>query len=773
MRLTIRGNRTRSKEKGVVHDTRALSEVLGALMILAILLSTTTLYYSRQLPELTKEYESLHVAEVADNFAELDSLIDNIILVAKQPGVNKTAGGTRLIKMAPDKVPIIGMAPPGSTLTFKPSAEELFMIQSYVGEPPNASLPVYNFTIEETTTADFSQENVSIAPGVNSSALLVWMDNTFDELKLARMTIHGDLILNNTVTTLSGEYMYNTVSITNNSIVYLIPGYYLKLYANSLYIDATSKIIADDRGYLGGDGGKIGSGPGCGKLAYNRSGGGGGGYGGAGGNGGLGESAFSGDNGTGGSPYGDNTSLTFDLGSGGGGGGYGLGGPGAPHEGAAGGDGGNGGGAVLLGAPQIRIAGTISANSLPGMDGSRASAAGAGGGGGGGSGGTITIIGYEVNLSSATLSAQGGRGGDGGTCQGGQCLAGGGGGGGAGGRIKIFFENTSLYRAPSYSVANGTGGNSGGGTAIGGYSGSNGTYYPNQTTYISTVPHYTSGYYVSRVYNTSNSTTCYGNITWDADTDPYTSLVIKVRTSRSPDMAGAALWENCPAVANGQDISELSSAFDGHKYIQWRADFFTYDPARTPVLRSLQLNYSSGPLDASGYGIVNSASGMISFQSSYLYYPNQALAYEHGAVIQVQNVGGEQMGFVLHPPPIKFSANPSGTPAVEIAMINLIGSNYTYSSPKTASIETTYEDYDHLAGTISFDNLSLHFNTENYPIWANWFNTTLRASGLTTPEDYKVLVNDSARTVVVELYGQTQGVDLTLDETTVNVVVQR
>lgn len=106
-------------------------------------------------------------------------------------------------------------------------------------------------------------------------------------------------------------------------------------------------------------------------------------------------------------------------------------------------------------------------------------------------------------------------------------------------------------------------------------------------------------------------------------------------------------------------------------------------------------------------------------------------------------------------------------------MINLIGSDYTFSGSEATSIESSYKDFEQLPGTISFDNLSLHFNTQYCPIWATWFNRTLGGSGLTTPQDYRVLPNESARKLVVELYGQGQGVDLTLDKTTVDVVVQQ
>ena len=76
------------------------------------------------------------------------------------------------------------------------------------------------------------------------------------------------------------------------------------------------------------------------------------------------------------------------------------------------------------------------------------------GGGGGGSGGTIIIRGYEVNLSSATLSANGGAGGDGGQGKNNQDTGGGGGGGGAGGRLKIFYGNAS-YTAPLSAMIDG------------------------------------------------------------------------------------------------------------------------------------------------------------------------------------------------------------------------------------------------------------------------------------------------------------------------------
>lgn len=757
---------TSRREKSLLRNERALSEVLGVLMIMSVLLSVCSIYIAREVPEWTKEFESLHIAGVTDEFAELDSLADGVVLVAKQQRTNTTASGTQPIKMKPDKVPFFGLSPPGSILSFQPYAEEVFMILPYVGPPPNATGPIYNYTIEESTTADFSYTNAT----TKNNATRVHVDVSFDQITLERMGISGDLILDNEITTLSGDLQYDTVSITNSSIVYLVPGNYLKLYANTIYIDDTSKIIADGCGFEGGDGGENGNGIGFGRFGYNGSGGGGASHAGTGGDGGRG--AISGDplndTGKGGTAiYGVNT--TFEFGSGGGGGGYGTGGQGAPHQGQIGGDGGNGGGIVVLDASVVRIAGTISADGNDGAQGLDAKEAS--GGGGGGSAGTIVIRGCEVNLSSATLSAQGGDGGDGGKRTTGSGASGGGGGGGAGGRIKIFYDNASLYAVPSSLPVNGgTGGIKGGVNAEDGVSGNPGVFYENQTTYISTVPHYSSGYYVSRVYDTGNTTTCYGNITWSATTDEYTPLTIKVRTSRSPVMEGnASLWGNCPAVSNGQDISELSSAFDGHRYIQFRADLYTYDSATTPVLDWIRLNYASRcGGGAGGTPVVDSATGAIAFHSAYLYYPNQELVYEHGAVIKAQGRGSDRKGFVVHSPAITIKPDTvTGKPSVEVSMINLIGTNFTYAGATTTSVELQYDDYDHTAGTIVFDNLSLHFVTEYPHIWSRWFNMTLEASGLDVTDDYQVLVNESEPSVRVEFYGGAPGVKLYEDKTTI------
>ncbi|GAI82495.1 unnamed protein product, partial [marine sediment metagenome] len=207
-----------------------------------------------------------------------------------------------------------------------------------------------------------------------------------DRIKLSKLSTHGELPLDGTAAIRGGEYYYEQVKIINGGTLYVAPGEFLKIYASQIIIDSASKIFADGRGYLGGDGGIIGSGMGYGNPGYLFGGGGGGaGYGSKGGNGGEGGDTTSSEAGPGGESYGNKTLSSIESGSGGGGGGYGEGGAGTPFVGANGGDGGNGGGAILLHAEKITIAGTISADGSHGRNGAESSGK-AGGGGGGGSG---------------------------------------------------------------------------------------------------------------------------------------------------------------------------------------------------------------------------------------------------------------------------------------------------------------------------------------------------------------------------------------------------
>lgn len=195
---------------------------------------------------------------------------------------------------------------------------------------------------------------------------------------------------------------------------------FLWLDAPFIQVLDSAKIIADGRGYRGGnpEGGN-GLGPGGGRGGLPYAAGGGGGYGGSGGRGGP-----SNGGGAGGPAY--DSSLIFP-GSGGGAGNQG------------GGAGGRGGGAIRLRANTCTITGTLSAL---GANADPTQIEGGGGGGGGG----IYIYAPTLTLS-GVLAASGGNGGDGGDN---------GGGGGGGGRLKIMYTIDTI--GLSYSVAGGQGG---------------------------------------------------------------------------------------------------------------------------------------------------------------------------------------------------------------------------------------------------------------------------------------------------------------------------
>ena len=115
------------------HDNSAVSEVLGVVLIIGILVTAFSIVISISLPQWTKSFEAAHAGEVVDEFSELASQVDSIVLVAKQRG--ESAEGTTAITMKPDRVPIIGMSPPGSSLEFR-GDEDRFYITPYVSGAP-------------------------------------------------------------------------------------------------------------------------------------------------------------------------------------------------------------------------------------------------------------------------------------------------------------------------------------------------------------------------------------------------------------------------------------------------------------------------------------------------------------------------------------------------------------------------------------------------------------------------------------------------------------
>ena len=715
--VVIKGS-MKKKNKNFLHAEDAQSVVIGFVLIMGIVLSASSIYFATQIPELTADYESLHAADVGDDLSELKVLIDGI--------KGELFERTTTIKMTPDKVPILGMSPPGSNLDFEPEAEKFEVIVPVGGGGGGSG----NWTIPNDTYGFTYYYDYD-----NSSRVSV-SDN---EVKLSSPTT-TDLILDNTEMELSGDlappfiHYYGQVVIKNSSVLSVTNATgVLRIYASSITVDVSSKIDADGRGNPGGDSEGAGSGTGYGKPGDEKKGGGGAGYGGEGGKGGDNRNSE-------GQKYGDKTSVFIQMGSGGGGGG--------DKWGGTGGAGGTGGGGIWLDAEKITIDGTISANGVGGGDGSGWNDAG---GGGGGSGGGILIRGKDITISgTATLSANGGDGGNG--HDGGK-----GGGGGGGGRIKIFYELDSVSQV--WAVAGGSGG------WPGSSSGDGGTSYAKQVAYPTSptdVIYYSTGYFVSSVYDTGNDSVCYGEMTWDATLNGQ-DLVMKVRTDWNENMADATSWDDCPELSSDDGENEIDLSGVGsvspaaHRYIQFRAELSTDDDSKTPVLTRIKVNYSF-PAQSP---ILANATGSIKFKSNYLHYPNQEIVYEHGAVIKYQSEGG----FMLQRPPI---TNGSDIPVIKISMVDLTGGDYSYSGAITTSVKNKFKSYDLLADGLKYPNLTINLTTEYSSVWGDWFNKTFEKWGW---DDSYYDVNVTAENVEVNLYGNGDGVELYLEKTAVEVEI--
>lgn len=697
-------------------DKNAISEVLGVLIILAIILSATTIYISQQVPEWTKDFEAEHAAKVPMDFAKLASNIDMAVL-----SEDRAASASTPIGMKSESNPLADIYSSGGTLLFKPSAS--FFTVTCAPSPNGGTSGTGNWNSSAISYPD----NFSIYDKSH-----VTVTHTGARLELAEEE-EDKVFDSGTVEYFSGEYDYDKFVVTNNTEL-KIKGGMLKIRAKNIIIDAGSEINATGEGWPGGAAESNGTGDGAGKGGDEGSGGGGAGYGANGGDGG--------DNpGSGGSSYGNATSPTAMMGSGGGGGGNGWSGWEDNVILGSGGQGGDGGGYVWLEASTINISGTISANGTDGEQGAHLIVL-SGGGGGGGSGGGILIKGDNVSIS-GKLYAIGGKGGDGGS----------GGGGGAGGRIKVFYD--SHYSGDISNYANASGGAGG---ENGGADGNSSIPYITHFPFTMRYPHYSYGELTSNVtaieghigYDTGSTTTRYRNMTWDATTDPgLTSVTMKVRTSMNANMSDAMDWEDCPEAKNGQDISDLSSVSDGHRYIQWRAELSTNDQYKTPVLHWVNISYEYG----GELPVLVNSSGSIQFNSQYLYLPNYKLVYEHGATIKNQT-GGE---FMLYPPPISISKDDNGNISLEISSINLTGTAQQVSGAFSSAVKASYQDSALLKGGLNFHNITLNITTSYATAWKKWFNETCEKEALeyddTDPDPGDYYITQAGNTVQVIFYG--------------------
>jgi len=104
--------------------------------------------------------------------------------------------------------------------------------------------------------------------------------------------------------------------------------------------------------------------------------------------------------------------------------------------------------------------------------------------------------------------------------------------------------------------------------------------------------YYPSGTLTSSIHDAGAGGINWGIMSWDETLNGQT-VTMKVRTSNNSDMTGATVWASCPTVANGQDISGLSSVTGGHRYIQYQAYLARgADPNQTPVLHDVTITYA-------------------------------------------------------------------------------------------------------------------------------------------------------------------------------------
>jgi hypothetical protein len=591
-------------------DEKAQSMALGFVIIMGILLTSAIIFLSMEIPKQTKILEAEHAAKVPQDFAELVSAIDTVAL-----SDDETASTTCAFGLTSKNVPFVGVHASGGMLRFDNSSERFECFACSPGESIAVGSGYWNCTNFNTCDAKLHVDTYQVVCA-----------------KL-QLETGGDRIYDSGENeSLSGEYWFNNFTVTNGTTLYT---YWLTVHAKNITVGPNSSINANGSGIAGGntvggppwslsgEGEGGGQKPDCwgGSNILCGSGGGGAGHYSTGGNGGYSWSSHGNyTGGDGGLAYANVTNTSTDMSTIASGSGGACAAWGQPsdyyYEGGAGGD---GGGIIHLDAPTILIMGNVSVEGEKGHYSNDRDAAkdSAGGGGGGAAGGTIMLEGGDINIS-GSLSAKGGDGANGAkACDDPHYSTyasnGGGGGGGSGGVIKNFYGfNLS---APSGGLPNHTD-VSGGAGGLGGVgrspdcsydpdpkAGGNGVAggdghvhnesYPD---YVESVPHYRTGWLVSNVtdigYNatgTNTSMILYGTLTWDYTRPSGTGIYMKVRTSTNANMTGAMSWANCPSVANGTPISDLSSVSNGHRYIQWRADLYTLEHSRTPILHSVNI----------------------------------------------------------------------------------------------------------------------------------------------------------------------------------------
>jgi hypothetical protein len=265
-----------------------------------------------------------------------------------------------------------------------------------------------------------------------------------------------------------------------------------------------------------------------------------------------------------------------------------------------------------------------------------------------------------------------------------------------------------------------------------------------------------------------NNNVRYDDFSWYTQLPFNTRITLQLRSDMFPNMTHAKDWYDCPVIesldgANTISLSDLSSVSDGHRYIQYRAEFKTWNPLLTPTLLNTSVSFSS-PTEGV---VLTSSSGSITFASNYYHYPNYILTYENGMSIKTQEAGG----FVVSDSIFSFN-NSNASTSMRISLINLTGPPAALIGAPVNTIRLFRSDYELISDSLAYPNLTLAITTDYPAIWGTWLNQTLDAAELTASYDY-AFTSSANNSVIVDFYGHDEGIRLYLEKNTVLVDLKK
>jgi len=107
-----------------------------------------------------------------------------------------------------------------------------------------------------------------------------------------------------------------------------------------------------------------------------------------------------------------------------------------------------------------------------------------------------------------------------------------------------------------------------------------------------------SGTFVSSIVDTEANAT-FDTMSWTETVPTGTTLTVKARTSNSASMTGATAWSSCDVLTNGADITANNCVNDTDRYIQYQLSMSTTNPAASPIVKDVTINYTGYPANES------------------------------------------------------------------------------------------------------------------------------------------------------------------------------